>query len=112
MLSGGVASRLVPSDAQDVHESVVFDLGEDGRWTVTQRHGVAEVVAGDPLPGTPAPIATVTTDGATWRQLSLQVITPLEAVAADRMAFDGGLAFARFMDRFDRRLLADPVVKP
>lgn len=112
LLFATLSTRLKPEAARGVHESVRFDLGTDGAWTVTQRHGVAEVIAGDPLPGTPAPVATVTTDGATWRRISLQQLNPAGALADGRLSIEGPVAFARFMGRFDRALLAAPEVKP
>lgn len=107
-----LATRLRPEDAADVHEAVVFDLGSDGTWTVTQRRGVAEVVAGAPLPGTPEPVATVTTDGNTWRRVSLKLTRPAAAIAEGSLSIDGLVAFGVFMNRFDRELLAQPQVKP
>jgi alkyl sulfatase BDS1-like metallo-beta-lactamase superfamily hydrolase len=112
LLFGTLATRLKPEAAADVHESVRFDLGADGRWTVTQRRGVAEVVAGDPLPGTPAPVATVRTDGDTWRRMSLKLVGPAAAVASGDLQVDGFPAFAAFMNRFDRALLKEPDALP
>jgi hypothetical protein len=63
-----MATRLDPELAADVHESARFEFTDTSeRFTVTIRHGIAEVVAGEPLPGTPEPLAVVTTTTATWR---------------------------------------------
>jgi alkyl sulfatase BDS1-like metallo-beta-lactamase superfamily hydrolase len=107
-LMGTLGTRLMRDVAADVHEAVVFDFGPDGRWTITQRRGVAEVVAGDPLPGTPEPVATVQVPAATWRRLSIQLTNPAAAISSGDLQIDHPLAFARFMKRFDRALIAAP----
>lgn len=101
-----MATRLDPELAQGVHESVRFDFTDTGeRVTVTIRHGVAEVVHGDPLPGTPDPIAGATTTTATWRRLAAGLDAPLPAIAAGRLTIAGDpLAFRRFSERFRRGL--------
>jgi len=97
-------AKLRPEEALDVHEAVVFHFGDvDETWVVTVRRGVAEVVRGAPLPGTPEPVATVHTDAGTWRRLALDLEKPLAAIAAGRLRVDGDLlAFRRFMGRFER----------
>ena len=53
-----MTTRLVAEKAMDVHETVYFVFpDEKKRFIVTVRHGIAEVVEGDPLPGTPDPVA-------------------------------------------------------
>ncbi len=73
---------------------------------------MAEVVLGASLPGTPPPVATVTTDGETWHQISLKTLTPLQAIRDGRLKVDGALAFSQFISRFDRSLLAQPIAMP
>jgi alkyl sulfatase BDS1-like metallo-beta-lactamase superfamily hydrolase len=101
-----MATRLDPELTKDVRESVRFDFTDTGeRFTVTIRHGVAEVVAGEPLPGTPDPLASVTTTTATWRRLATGLDSPLPAIAAGRLAIAGdSLGFRRFSERFRRGL--------
>lgn len=101
-----MATRLDPELAAGVHESARFHFTDTGeRFVVTVRHGVAEVVVGDPLPGTPAPIASATTTTATWRRLATDQTTALAAVTAGDLAVDGdALAFRRFTARFRRGL--------
>ena len=98
--------RLLPHRGMDVHESVVWNFTDTGeRFVVTIRHGVAELVAGDSLPGTPEPLAVVTTDTTTWARLALQIENPLAAVASGRLRIAGSqVGFLRFINRFDRDL--------
>jgi alkyl sulfatase BDS1-like metallo-beta-lactamase superfamily hydrolase len=96
-------TRLVPGAAADVWESVRFEF-EDRTIVVTVRHGIAEMVYGEPLPGTPEPVATVRTDAATWRQLALGRLGPVRAIATGRMEIDDLGAFRQFMGRFDRSI--------
>jgi alkyl sulfatase BDS1-like metallo-beta-lactamase superfamily hydrolase len=100
-----MVTRLDPELAVDVHEAVefVFDGGE--RFTVTVRHGVAELAAGEPLPGTPAPLARVETSAATWRRLATDQSGPLAAIAGGELTVAGDpLALRRFLARFRRGL--------
>lgn len=102
-----LSSRLIPERAA-VHESVVFRFPneeETPQFVLTVRQGIAEVVAGAPLPGTPEPLATLTTDAATYRRIALQLLGPGEALAEGRMQVDGdALRLATFLERFDRSL--------
>lgn len=99
-----LATRLHAEEAVDVEESVEFRF-RDGRerFHVTVRRGVAEVIAGDPLPGTPEPIARVDVDAMTWRRLALDMQNPVAAVASGGLRVDGSwFGFLRFMARFER----------
>ena len=95
-------TRLKPEAAGGVFESVALELGDE-RYTVTVRRGIAEVRAGEPLPGTPEPVAILRTDDATWRRLAIQQTTPLEAIAQGELEVEGErVALVRFMNRFER----------
>lgn len=99
-----MSMRLIPERAIDVHESVVFKFPDEGRnYVLTVRRGVAELSIGDALPGTPAPVATITADGLRWRRLALQIDGPAGALARGDLRIAGSkIAFLRFLDRFDR----------
>mgnify|MGYP002777713663 CR=1 FL=1 len=101
-----MATRLDPELAAGVHESARFHFTDTGeRFVVTVRHGIAEVVAGDPLPGTPEPIAAVTTTTGTWRRLATDLLSPLAAATSGDLQIAGDpLAFRRFTARFRRGL--------
>ncbi len=97
--------RLFPEKAIDVHEALAFDFSDvSRRFTVTVRRGVAELIEGEPLPGTPAPVATIHTDTLTWKRLATKQESAAAALAAGRMRVDGSKAgFLGFMRRFDRQ---------
>ena len=101
---GGMGSRLRADEVLERHDSVVFLFPDiDQRWVVTIRRGVAEIVQGDALPGTPAPLATVTTDSQTWRKLALGIEKGTDAVADGRLDVQGSkLGLLGFMNRFER----------
>lgn len=103
---GVMATRLDPELAASVHESARFHFTDtDERFVVTIRHGIAEVIAGEPLPATPEPLARVETTTATWRRLALGLTTPVAALASGDLAVEGDpLAFRRFSERFRRGL--------
>jgi alkyl sulfatase BDS1-like metallo-beta-lactamase superfamily hydrolase len=108
LLFDALAGRLKAGAALGVHESVVVALPDD-QFVITVRRGVAEVVQGEPLPGTPDPLATARTDARSWRRLALQLDTPAAALASGRLEIQGSaLGFARFMNRFERGLAPPP----
>lgn len=78
---------------------VLTDLGE--RWHITVRRGVAEVWEGEPLPGTPAPSATLTTTARTWVGLAVGAIEPAAALIAGDLAIDNAGAALSFLDLFE-----------
>lgn len=103
----GMAPLVRPATPADPpEESVAFALTEEGgagaRFTVTIRRGVAEVIEGPPLPGTPPPLATVKASGMTWRRLALRLSAPLGALVGGDLQVEGSLAgLRRFLARFD-----------
>lgn len=101
-----MATRLDPELSIDTFESVTFSFTDTSeRFVVTVRRGLAEIVAGDPLPGTPAPIARVTTTTGTWRRLALGARSPASAVASGDLDVDGEVTgFYTFSKRFRRGL--------
>ena len=98
-----MATRLDPEKAMDVHEAVRYVFpDENKRFVVTVRRGIAEVVEGDPLPGTPEPVATLTVDALTYRKMAAKVTTPLAALAAGKLKVEGSwLGFLAFSRRFE-----------
>ncbi|MCB9749638.1 MAG: MBL fold metallo-hydrolase [Myxococcales bacterium] len=96
--------RLYPEQAIEVHEALAFEFTDVARrFTVTVRRGVAELSEGEPLPGTPAPVATIRVDSLTWKRLATKRESAAAALAAGRMVIDGSKAgFLGFMRRFDR----------
>jgi len=98
-------SRLIVARA-DVHESLEININEPpAQYVITIRHGVAELVHGGALPGTPTPIGKIDTDAATWKRLALGLEQPAIALATGKLKLEGDLiAIKRFLDRFSRAL--------
>lgn len=69
-------------------------------WTITVRRGVAEVREGTPLPGTPEPVATITTTSRTWIGLALDVRDPAAALIAGDLEVDNPGGVLTFLGRF------------
>ncbi len=95
-------SRLKMNDAQDVLETIVMAFPDlKKKYYVTIRHGITEVVEGEPLPGTPSPVATVTVDSLTWKKLALKQENAAAAVASGKIQVQGSwLQFGNFLRRF------------
>jgi alkyl sulfatase BDS1-like metallo-beta-lactamase superfamily hydrolase len=99
-----MATRLNPEKAMDVHQSVSFVFpDENKRFIVTIRRGIAEIVAGDPLPGTPAPVATLTVDSKTYRKMALKMISPVAAITSGKLKVSGSwVGFLSFFRKFQQ----------
>jgi alkyl sulfatase BDS1-like metallo-beta-lactamase superfamily hydrolase len=97
-----MATRLDTPSTMDVHESVHFVFpDEESRFVVTIRRGVAEVVEGEPLPGTPEPIAILTMDSKIYREMALGLTSPLSVVAGGDADLTGSwTGFVTFFRRF------------
>jgi alkyl sulfatase BDS1-like metallo-beta-lactamase superfamily hydrolase len=94
--------RLDTGKAVGVHESVLYVFPDIGRqFTVTVRNGVAEVIEGQPLPSTLAPLATVVADSLTYKLIALKMLDIPAALAQGRIRVEGNLpALITFMGRF------------
>lgn len=105
MIFSVMSLRLIPEKAMDVHESACFVFpDEDKKFVVTVRRGVAEVSIGEPLPGTPAPVATLTADSKVYRRMAVGELSPAVALARGEIKIDGGLLnFVKFMGRFEQK---------
>ena len=98
-----MASRLIPGKAMDVHESIQFVFpDEDKRFIITVRRGIAEIVEGEPLPGTPAPVAVLTFDSRDYRRMALNITSPVALFAKGKIKAEGSWVDAlAFLRRFD-----------
>ncbi len=97
-------NRLKVEAARDQHATVAWAFADEGeKFWVTVRRGVAEVARGQPLPGTPAPLATIKTTGLKWRRLAVQLDAAPTALLGDDFDVDGDLvALGRFLSLFER----------
>jgi alkyl sulfatase BDS1-like metallo-beta-lactamase superfamily hydrolase len=95
-------TRLLPEKSTDAFESVVFEIDKE-KYIMTIRYGVAELAIGEPLPGTPKPIATIHADANTWRRIALGLLQPADALTSDKLKIDGDKSqFYRFSERFQQ----------
>jgi len=87
----------------DVHESMQFAFpDEDKRYTITVRRGIAEIVEGDPLPGTPEPVAILTFESLDFRKMIFKMASPAGLWAKDKISAEGSWIDAlKFLGRFD-----------
>lgn len=101
-----MASRLLPAESLNTHESVRFEFSDSGElYFLTIRNGIAELVSGQALPGTPEPLATVKTDTLTWKRLAVKAENAPAALISGRLKIAGSkTGFLKFIDRFDRSL--------
>lgn len=99
-----LATKLITDQTMDVHESVVFIFPrEKTQFVITVRKGVAEIVEGDALPGTPEPLAEVTIDELVFRKVATKLTSPAAAVASGKVKIKGSkLGYLKFMSRFRR----------
>lgn len=99
-----MATRLIAEKSMDVHETVWFVFpNERKRFILTVRKGLVEVVAGDPLPGTPDPLAEVTIDELTFRKVAVKQMSAAAAIASGHVKIKGStLGYVKFMSRFQR----------
>jgi alkyl sulfatase BDS1-like metallo-beta-lactamase superfamily hydrolase len=98
-----MTTRLIAGKAMDIHEAVYFVFpDEKKRFIVTIRYGIAEVIEGDPLPGTPEPVATLTADAPTYRKIAAKVMNPITALASGKIMIQGSwIRFLSWNSRFD-----------
>jgi alkyl sulfatase BDS1-like metallo-beta-lactamase superfamily hydrolase len=101
-LFDNIAVRLDPARAKGVLETVRFIFPDlDTQFNVTVRNGITEVIEGEPLPGTPAPLATVTVDSLTYKMMALKMLDTMAAFTQGKIKVDGSLpGFITFMGRF------------
>jgi alkyl sulfatase BDS1-like metallo-beta-lactamase superfamily hydrolase len=97
-----MATRLRPDQAGDAAESLVLHFPDvNTRYNLTLRRGVCEVIEGQPLPGTPEPVATITLAADDFRRLALKLDSALALQARGRLKIEGSWLGARsFLARF------------
>jgi alkyl sulfatase BDS1-like metallo-beta-lactamase superfamily hydrolase len=95
-------SKLKVGEAMEVHQSLVFDFPDTRqRYVVTVRQGVAEVVQGDPLPGTPPSVGVVTMKASDYRKMIFGLVGPVSLYAQGKVEVEGSwLKVLAFLRRF------------
>lgn len=95
-------TTLLPAEARDAHETLTVHLTDlDVDYHVTVRRGIAEVISGDPVPGTPDAVSVITTTSGTWKRLALGTVEPLDAVVAGDLEVSDMVAALRFLGYFE-----------
>ena len=96
-------SKLIREKAMNVHESMQFVFpDENRRFTITVRRGIAEVVEGEPLPGTPDPVAVLTFEAPDFRKMIFKMASPAGLWARGRISARGSWIDAlKFLGRFE-----------
>ncbi len=60
------------------------------------------MVEGEPLPGTPLPVATLVVDAQTFRKMAAKVISPLKAFASGKIKVQGSwIGYLAWNSRFE-----------
>lgn len=75
-------ARLDVSAAAGVHEAVVVELTDEATFYVVVRNGICEVSVGQPLPGTPEPVARLIGTSGDFKRLVLSGVPSLDALTA------------------------------
>lgn len=100
-----MTTRVIVEETLDVHETLAFEATDLGiTYYITVRRGVAEIVAGEPLPETPEPVATLQTASSTWVAVALQALSIPDALAQGLVEADDFLAVATFLAYFQQGL--------
>lgn len=90
IMLNNLVTRLDPVASQLIHAALVLDFPDiRQRYVLTVRWGVAELIQGEALPGTPAPVAVWTMDSQDFRRLILGMEGPLALRAAGKIKAEG-----------------------
>ena len=99
-----MAGKLKVGKAGAVHETLVFYFpDENRRFNITVRRGICEIIEGEPLPGTPVPVAVITMDAGDYRKLALGIQGPVSLYAGGKVSAEGSwLKALAFLNRFEK----------
>jgi alkyl sulfatase BDS1-like metallo-beta-lactamase superfamily hydrolase len=103
LIFANMVVRLNPLFLEDDYKSVQFVFPDvNKRYIVTIRYGIAELAEGEPFPGTPEPLAILTSDSLTYKKLTLGQISVEEAAATGNLSLEGDmLGFQDFIENFE-----------
>lgn len=97
-----MSTALAPEDAMDLEECMAFVFPDEARrFNLTVRRGIAEVWEGEPLPGTPEPVAVLTMDSVDFRRILFKLAKPASLYLKGRIRAQGSwLKALAFLGRF------------
>jgi alkyl sulfatase BDS1-like metallo-beta-lactamase superfamily hydrolase len=104
LIFSNMVVRFDPLSPESNNKSVRFIFPDaNERYTVTIRNGIAELAEGEPFPGTPEPLAVLTSDSATYIKLALGQISVAEAVSSGALSVEGNVIGLRdFLEYFQQ----------
>lgn len=81
-----MSMALDPEEAMELEESLVLLFpDEHTRFNLTVRRGIVEIWEGEPLPGTPEPVAVLTMDSVDFRRVLTKLAHPLSLYLQGRI---------------------------
>lgn len=99
-----MATALDWQSAMNVSEAIRLEFSDlKVGYSLVVRQGVLEATKGDPLPGSPEPLAVATVDSMTWKELALRKTNFATVLASGKLAVTGSwVGFGMFMKRFSQ----------
>lgn len=97
-----MSMRIAPKETMELEECMVFRFpDENASFNVTVRKGLAEIWQGEPLPGTPEPVAVLTMDSVEFRRMLFKKVHPLTLYLQGKIKLQGSwLKALAFLWRF------------
>lgn len=97
-----MSTALAPEKAMDIEECVTFVFPDEARrFNLTVRRGIAEIWEGEPLPGTPEPVAVLTMDSVDFKRVLFKLANPASLYLKGRISVQGSwLKALTFLMRF------------
>lgn len=97
-----MSTALAPEKAMDLEECLAFVFPDEARrFNLTVRRGIAEVWEGEPLPGTPEPLAVLTMNSVDFRRILFKLANPASLYLKGRISVQGSwLQALAFLTKF------------
>lgn len=97
-----MSTRIAPKETMDLEECMVFSFPDEAAsFNLTLRRGLLEVWEGEPLPGTPEPVAVLTMDSVEFRRMLFRLANPLALYLEGKINVQGNwLKALAFLRRF------------
>lgn len=85
-----ISMALDPKEAMELEESLVLLFPDQHtRFNLTVRRGIVEIWEGEPLPGTPEPVAVLTMDSVDFRRVLTKLAHPVSLYLQGRIKAQG-----------------------